>query len=118
MLARSEDATASIAITAKKDAGGGVAEAYDEEAYQTTQMSTYTDVAFIEFKNNAKVDGVTAVYAHATGTNPSGVKLELNNYLLFFEDGTYQSIVLISSVGGNSSLEANIKSVIDSIKLA
>lgn len=118
MLATNDTSTASIGITAKKDAGGGVAEAYDQASYQSTQMSTYSDVKFFEFKNDVKVDGVTAVYAHATGTNPSGVQLELNNFILFFEDGTYQSIVLISSVGNETSLKTNMKSIIDSINCA
>ncbi|MEG0771524.1 MAG: hypothetical protein RR436_06470 [Clostridia bacterium] len=118
MRAKNDAGTASIAISAPQDAGGGVPEAYTKEAYQSTQMTTYSDVTFLEFKNNATVDGASAVYAHAKGTNPNGVKLELYNYLIFFENGNYQSVVFVFSEGSGTFLEKNIQSIISSMKLA
>ncbi len=117
MLAANEDSTATIAITPVQDAGGGTADAFDQETYQSTQMSTFTDVEFVEFNNNTTLNGVPALYAHANGKNSSGVPLEVYNYILFYEDGTFQSIVFSFSADNDSSLEENIKTVIDSIKI-
>lgn len=118
MLARNDASTATIVISEAKDASGTTPDAFNVENYQTTQMTTYTNVEFIEFNNKATIDGVPAVYAHATGINPNGVKLELYSYILFFEDGRFQSIAIVFSEGSNTSIQGNIQAVINSIKLS
>ena len=117
MIAMSEDSS-NITISARLDAQGGVPTAYDEEVYQQTQIPTFTEVQFVEFSNNVAVDGVPAVFAHFTATNSSSVKIEMYTFILFFEDGTYQTIATATGVGAQSSLALNIQAIVASIKLA
>lgn len=81
-------------------------------------MATYTGVEFIEFNNNTTLDGIKALYAHAKGNNSSGVSLEVYNYILFFEDGSFQSVVLSYATDSDSFLKENIKTVLGSIKVS
>lgn len=119
MRAKNDASTASIAITAVNDAGGTTPETFaDEETFSSTQMATFTDVQFLEFNNKASLDGVPTVFAHTKGLNSAGVMLEIYTYIIFFEDGSFQSVVILFSEGSNTSLQENIQAVTASIKLA
>lgn len=117
-MASNEDSTATIAITANIDANGYTAESFDQDTYQQTQMSTYTDVTFEEYDNDATFAGSSALFAHAKGTTSKGVELQVYNYMIFFDDGTFQSIVFSFAEGGENSLKTNIDSIISNAKFA
>ena len=58
------------------------------------------------------------MYAKIKGTTEKDVKVVVYNYFIFFEDGTCQTIFLSFADDGDTSLKANIDSVIKSIKFA
>lgn len=118
MIARNPDGQASIGITGHMDGQGASPAAYTEENYQSSQLASYTDVVFVEFNNAIAVDGVPAVYAHCTAVNSKGAKIECSNFLLFFEDGTYQNIVMVWSTQVASSLADNVVDITGSMKIA
>lgn len=117
MMAKNADASATIVVGPRLDAGGGVASAYTEENYLATQATTYTEVEFVDFNNAAEVAGVSALIAHFKGLNSHGLAVEVYNSMLFFEDGTYQSIAVISATEVETSVGTNLDAIIGSIKI-
>lgn len=117
MVAKTENASASIVVGPRLDAGGGVAAAYTEENYLATQATTYTEVEFVDFNNAAEVEGVPALVAHFKGLNSHNLAVEAYNIMFFFEDGTYQSVAVISATDVETSVAANLDAIIGSIKL-
>lgn len=118
MLAVNADSTASISIGAKGDAKGIAPSDWDSDAFTQYIIPNYTDVNFVEFDTTATVGGASAVYAHYTCKNTSGVPLESYNYILYFDDGTSQSVALSFNTDASTSLQQNIDTVKNSIKFS
>lgn len=116
-MATDEDATAAVAVSEKADAQGFKAADYDQDTYQQAYMSAYKDVTFEKFDNNAQFDGKSALDVKFKATTEKGVKVTVYNYIVFFEDGTCQSVSLNYSDGSDSSMETSIDNVIKSIKM-
>lgn len=121
MVASNEESTASIAVSPTGDAAGYAAEDWTEESYKEATLPSYADVSFIEFKTDASVSGLIAVYAHFTATSPNGVELETYNYLIYFpvDDGDplFQSVTFTYNKDGSTSLKSNIDTVKSSLKV-
>lgn len=115
-IATNEDSTATIVISAKGDAQGIKASDYDQDSYQQAYLGTYSDVSFEKFNNSAELDGKSALFAQFKGTTEKDVKAVSYNYIIFFEDGTCQSIFLSFSDDADTSLKTNIDSITKSIK--
>lgn len=118
MLGKNEDATASMVVSKIASAEGTKPSDFTKESYLMSQTTDYKDVEVLEFDQNASIQGKKAVYAHLKAKNSSDVEIELYNYIAFFDDGNYQSVVLCHSIGADSALEKNVKAIIDSIKFA
>lgn len=120
MIASNAESTASIAVSGVGDAQGYALEDWTKESYTQATLPNYTDVNFIEFKTNATISGSTALYAHFTAKNSSGVELETYNYLIYLpvEDGNpmFQSITFSMGKDADTSLEATIDAVKSSLK--
>lgn len=116
-MAKNEDSSANITVSERIPAQGMKPGDFDEVAYKEQQFSTFTDVSIEKYDNNAACDGVTALYAHATGTSENDVKLDLYNYIIFFDDDTYQSILLAYSSEADTSLKGNADTIMNNIKL-
>lgn len=115
-MAKNRDSSANITVSEKIPAQGATPADFDEETYKAQQFSTFTDVSVEKYDNNATCDGNTALYAHVTGTSENKVKLDLYNYIVFFEDDTYQSILLSYSSEADTSLKDNVDIILKSIK--
>lgn len=115
-IAVNEDSTASIAVTPVQDAEGVTPEMFDEETYRQNQLDAYTDIEMLKYDQKAEVNGIPALYAHTKVTNDSNVKIEMHNYFLFYEDGTFQNIAVGFTRDAGSFLEENIDAVLKSIK--
>lgn len=114
-MASNKDNTAVITISDRADAEGITADLFDEEIYSANMLAG-ENFQLLEFSNSEKVAGATAVYAHYSGENSGGVEAEGYNYMLFFDDGTYQSIAFTFTEGADSFLKENLTTVVNSIK--
>lgn len=117
-MAADEDSTAGIAVSEKADAQGFTASDYDQDTYQQAYTTNYTDVTFETFDNSSELDGNSALYVKFNATTSNDVKLTIYSYIVFFEDGTCQSVALDYTVDADTSLETNIDSVLKSIKMS
>ena len=115
-MASNEEKTAVITISERIDAGGITADLWDEETFAANMLAGLGDLQVLKFSNTETVAGTTAVYSHYTGKNSSDTEAEGHNYLLYFDDGTFQSIAFNFTKGAESSLKQNLTAVIDSIK--
>lgn len=115
MISTDSKSTGSIVISAIADAQGSGPDAFTEDVYKSSQLTTFTDVEMVEFTNDTTFAEVPVVYAHLNAKNSKGVPIEMYNYIFFFEGGAYQSIVVSYSKDVDSSLKANVTQVLDSI---
>lgn len=122
MLATNAASTASIAVSGELDMMGRRPEDISQEYYTQTVIPTYTDVNFLEFKTDVTVSYSTAVYAHFTAKNASGLAVESYAYLVYLPvddgDGTMQSVMFSFTKDTDNSLKANIDAIKSSLKFA
>lgn len=117
--AQDENSLASITVSQKNDDAQGITAAdYDQDTFQQSYMGSYTDVSFEKFDNGAQIDGKTALYTVVKATNPRNVKIVLHMYMVFFDDGKVQNIVIFYSDENDNSVKTNIDNIIKSIKIA
>lgn len=115
-IAKNEDSTGVITLSERQDAEGTAASDWDEATFTEYILSSFEDLKVIEFSNSKSIAGAKAVYAHYSGKNSSDVEVEGYNYLIYFEDGTFQSIAFSLTKDADTSLSKNLTKIIDSIK--
>lgn len=110
----------SIAITETFIADTEINEITQEDIMEVLKGS-YTNVSIESFDNEATVAGVDAIYTIATGKgNTDGKEKTVHYIILYFnlEDQLCnQTIVLTYLNNQNTSLENNIKEIVESISL-
>ncbi len=116
-MAYNDDSTAGITISGRVDAQGITADMWDEETYTTTVLSEFGDLQVLEFSTSETVAGSSAVYAHYTGKNSGDVEIDCYNYMLFFDDGTFQSVAFNFTKDADSYLKKNLSQVIESMRV-
>ncbi len=114
--AYNSDNTAGITISDRVDGGGITADFWDEETYIENILAEFDGLQVLEFSNSETVAGTKAVYAHYEGNNSNDVEVEAYNYMLFYDDGTFQSVAFNFIKGEDSFLKKNISKVIESIR--
>ncbi len=115
-MAKNEDSTATITISERVDAQGITPDLWDEEAFVANVMVGFNEPQVLEFSNTETALGTAAVYARYTGRNSSDVEVEGYSYILYFDDGTYQSVAFSFTKDKDSALKQNLTSIIDSMK--
>jgi hypothetical protein len=115
-MAKNADSTATITISERVDAQKLTADFWDEKTFAENVLTGLGDLKILEFSNSKKIVGVPAVFAHYSGKNTEDVKTEGYIYLLYHNDGTYQSIVFSFTKDSDSSLTQNLTTIIDSMK--
>ncbi len=116
-IAANSDSTATISVSAVADGQGITADLWDQASFQEQLLSKFTDVNFVSFSNTEELSGVSAVTAHYTAKNSSGVSVESYSYLLYFEDGTVQSFSFNFNTEKETSLKTNIDAIIASLSI-
>lgn len=115
-MSKNENNTSSIAISERIDAQGLKADSWDQQIFVENVISFFKDLQILEFSNAKTIVGVPAVFAHYSGKNASNVEVEGYTYLLYHDDGTFQSIAFSFTKGADTSLTQNITTIIDSMK--
>lgn len=116
-MAANSDSTATITVSAVADAQGITADLWDQASYQENVLAKFTDVNFVSFSNTEKLSDVSAVSVHYTAKNSNGISVESYSYLLYFDDGTFQSITFNYNAEKETSLKTNITAILASIKI-
>lgn len=116
MVAKNDDSTATIAVSGRMDAEGVTTDLWDEQTYIENVLAGFAELEVLEFNNAQTIAGTTAVFAHFTAKNNSNIAIEAYSYLIYFDDGNYQTISFNTNVEKDTSLKQNMDAIVSSVK--
>ena len=109
-----KDNTASITVSNVEDAGGDTPSDIKESDIDDMGKDL-KNFKILEFDTDKKTNDVDTVYAKVSGKNENKANVVMDICLFFYEDGTFQYVIIAYEKHSNTSLEKNIKVINKSI---
>ena len=117
MVAVSKEGTATISVSVIGDGAGSTPADIDQDTYQKQSYPGNNNVEIVKYDNAASCNGIPAVSAVCKVKDSNGTVLTAYSFLLFYEDGTVQSVSINYNANENSSTKDNIDAIVKSIKV-